>query len=196
MMVGAEDYRAIRRAVAAIPADVSNDAVGANVAKLEDLYAPETHAAALDTGTPIVQGSRGSGKSFSASVLGQRDTREAAARAYPRLGLSKVEVHFGYTGVGGPDGVSADAIDTAVQQNAGIDEAKTFWWATILSAAARAAGKPHVRPGDFLETARNWEAREDELNAHEQRLRADGKTLLVVYDALDTVARTWPRRRC
>ncbi len=195
MTPGTEDLISIRRAVAAIPGDVSSDAVGANVAKLEDLYAPETQAAALDPGAPIVEGSRGSGKSFWASVLGQQNTREAAARAYPRLGLSNVDVRFGYTGIGGPDGVPAPAIDAAVPQDAGIEEAMAFWWASILSAAARAAGQQDARPSGFLSTARDWEAREDLLIAHDQRLRADGKTLLVVYDALDTVARTWPRRR-
>jgi hypothetical protein len=195
MKLATEDYRAIRRAVASIPGDVSNDAVGANVAKLQDLYAPETHSAALDPMTPIVLGPRGSGKSFWSSVLGQDDTRAAAAKAYPRLGLAKLKVGFGYTGVGGPDGVSADAINADVPEDADIDEAKLFWWATILSAAVRVSRKESVRPGSFIQTARDWEARENLLGEHEQRLRAEGKTLLVVYDALDTVARTWPRRR-
>ena len=195
MSLTADDFRAIRNAIAAIPPDVSNDAVGANAAKLEDLYAPETHAAALDPATPIVLGSRGSGKSFWASVLFQSDTREAAARAYPRLGLDRLDVRFGYTGIGGPDGVPGDAIDTAVAPNGDHDDAKAFWWATILSAAARSAGTTTARPSAFLGLARDYEAREDQLLAHETRLRAEGKSLLVVYDALDTVARTWPRRR-
>jgi hypothetical protein len=188
-----EDYGAIRRAMGAISGDVSNDAVGANVAKREDLYAPEMHSAALDPNTPIVLGSRGTGKSFWAGVLGQQETRMAAAQAYPRLPLSKVEVHFGYTGVGGPEGVSMEHIDEAVPQDADIDQAKAFWWATILGAAARSAGETVTKPKAFLKDAR--EAREDQLSTRERQLQADGKVLLVVYDALDTVARTWPRRR-
>ena len=64
MKLQAEDYRAIRLAIANIPGDVSNDAVGANVANIKDIYAPETHSAALDPNTPIVLGHRGTGKSF------------------------------------------------------------------------------------------------------------------------------------
>ncbi|WP_295587088.1 hypothetical protein [uncultured Lamprocystis sp.] len=60
----AEDHHSIRRAIAAIPGDVSNDAVGINVANIEDIYAPESHSAALDPNTPIVLGHRGTGKSF------------------------------------------------------------------------------------------------------------------------------------
>lgn len=195
MKLQAEDYRAIRRAIANIPGDVSNDAVGANVANIEDIYAPETHSAALDPNTPIVLGHRGTGKSFWASVLGQSETRQAAATAYPRLKLSEIEVQFGYTGIGGPEGISSDAIDAAVPPDTGIDDAKVFWWATILSAAARSTNEPSAKPNGFLHTARDWEAREGLLASHERRLRAGGATLLVVYDALDTVARTWPRRR-
>ena len=73
-MITPEDFRAIRSAIAAIPGDVSNDAVGAHVAKIDDLFAPESHAVALDPTTPIVIGTRGSGKSFWSSVLGQVDT--------------------------------------------------------------------------------------------------------------------------
>ena len=57
MTLGYEDFLALRSAISGIPGDVSNDAVGAHVAKLEDIFAPETHAAALDPRTPIVLGS-------------------------------------------------------------------------------------------------------------------------------------------
>lgn len=195
MSLDSGEYQALRRAIAEIPGDVSSDAVGTNVARLEEIFAPETHAAALDPHTPIVLGSRGSGKSFWSGVLGQSETREAAAEAYPRLGLSKVDVRFGYTGLGGPNGISAEEIDAEVPHEGAIDQAKTFWWATILSAAARSKGDGCAKPADFMQPAGNLRARDQQLIEHEQRLQADGRTLLVVYDALDTVARTWPRRR-
>jgi len=193
-----ENYRAIRRSIASIPGDVSNDAVGANVAKLDDIFAPETHSVALDPSTPIILGSRGSGKSFWSSVLGQAATKAAVSKAYPRLGLSKVDVQFGYTGIGGPDGVSHDQIDNLVSPDASIEDAKAFWWSTILNAAARQANKDGNRrskPKDFFVIAHDWEQREDLLEDHENQLRSEEKILLIVYDALDTVARTWPRRR-
>lgn len=198
MRLSVENYREIRRAIARIPADVSNDAVGANVAKLEDIFAPETHSVALDPCTPIILGARGSGKSFWSSVLGQADARTDVAKAYPRLGLSKVDVQFGYTGVGGPDGVSVEHIDSLVSPDTPIDEAKAFWWSTILNAAARQysqGNNKRSKPKDFFSIAQDWEKREEKLDEYEQQLRTQDKTLLIVYDALDTVARTWPRRR-
>jgi hypothetical protein len=194
MKIDAGRFQAIRRAIAEIPADVSNDAVGQHVARVDEMYAPDTHAAALDPSAPIVLGARGTGKSFWSGVLGQTDTRDEASVAYPRLGLSKIEVGFGYTGIGGPDGIGEDSLNAAVPHDASIDDAKAFWWATILSAADRRGSLP-VRPKQFLARARDPEAREDLLIKHEHQLRAEGRMLLVVYDALDTVARTWPRRR-
>ena len=195
MGLAAEDFHAIRDALAAIPGDVSSDAVGANVAKLNDIYAPETHAAALDPAIPIVLGSRGTGKSFWASVLGQADTRQAAARAYPRLNLGSVTVSFGFTGIGGPDGIGIDAVNSCVRADADKEQAKGFWWATILRAASQAAGDPAARLSSFLSTAADWEARDEILGSYEKRFRGDGTTLLIIYDALDRMATEWSRRR-
>lgn len=101
-MLSPEEFLSLRTAIAAIPADVSNDAVGSYAPKLEDIFAPEMHATALDPSIPIVVGSRGAGKSFWAGVLGQNDTRQAAAIAYPRLDLGRLSVAFGFTGAVGP----------------------------------------------------------------------------------------------
>lgn len=186
---------AIRQGIASIPADVSNDAVGAYTPKLRDIYAPETHAAALDPTIPVVLGSRGAGKSFWSGVLGQDQTREAAATAYPRLGLQNVLVEFGFTGVGGEQGVTVDAINEVVPMiTPTAEQAKSFWWATVLKAAESALNQ-NVSPLDMIEIASNWKKREQALNGYERSFRNAGKTLLVVYDALDTVATTWPRRR-
>jgi hypothetical protein len=195
MTLTAKDYYLVRNAIAAISGDVSNDAVGAHAPKLEDIYAPETHAAALDPTTPIIMGSRGTGKSFWSGVLGQVETNEAAAKAYPKLGLKDVKVDFGFTGIGGPEGIGVDALNSCVPPEADIETAKAFWWATILKAVAAAADKPKDKWPILLKTAGDWEAREELLANHERLLRAAGKTLLIVYDALDMVAITWPRRR-
>lgn len=196
MKSNSDDYGKIRSAIANISGDLSNDAVGANVAEIDDIYAPATHAAALAPNTPIVLGARGSGKSFWASVLGRDETRRAAASAYPRLGLDTASARFGYTGeVGGPDGISREQLEDAVPPDSDIDQAKAFWWASVLSAAERDAGNPLAKPKDFLEQAGKWEQREALLTLHENRLRNAGKILLIIFDALDAVARTWPRRR-
>lgn len=190
-----KDFRAIRSAIAEIPADVSNDAVGAYVPRLEDMYAPENHAAALDPATPIVVGPRGAGKSFWSGVLGQVETREAAAKAYPRLGLEDIDVKFGFTGVGGTDGIGVDALNGSIPADADASIAKLFWWATILRAAQDSAGKSKSKLSSLMELCSDWEDREKELSRYEKQFRNNGTTLLIVYDALDVMATSWPRRR-
>ncbi len=194
-MLRPEEYGAIREGIGAISVDLSNDAVGAQAPKSQDIFAPETHANALDPATPIVVGSRGTGKSFWAGVLGHDDTRAAAAKAYPRLGLRNVKVGFGFTGVGGDEGIGVDAINQIVRPDAGAEEARAFWWTTILRAAARTLESEIPRLSQLFPTSMDWEAREDILSRYERGLRAENRVLLVVYDALDTVATTWPRRR-
>lgn len=189
------DLQAIRAAMAALPADVSNDAIGAHAPKLEELYAPETHAAALDPSAPVVQGARGAGKSFWSGVLGDKELRKAAHTAYPRLGLPRVDVEFGYTGIEGPSGIGREKLDQCLPMEAGIDEARFFFWATILRALDKAAGMPVGSLTAYMQIARDVEEREARLSRTDQALQKDGRILLVVYDALDTVATTWPRRR-
>ena len=89
------EAQAVRAALAALPRDVSTDAIGSNAPTLAELYAPEMHAAALDIAAPIVLGARGTGKSFWAGVLGDDELRRAAASAYPRLSLTRLVVRFG-----------------------------------------------------------------------------------------------------
>jgi hypothetical protein len=189
------DFQAIRTSIASLPGDVSNDAIGVGAPVLGDLYAPETHAAALDPTIPIVQGARGTGKSFWAGVLGDRELRAAAAIAYPRLGLTRLEVQFGYTGIEGPAGIGRDKLEQCLPAAAGPDDARVFFWATILRALAAVSGQMPQNLAGFMGAARDLDAREAKLSEADQALAKSGKILLIVYDALDTVATSWPRRR-
>ncbi len=195
-MLKRAEFHSLRQAVADIPADVSNDAIGANVPKPQDMFAPETHAAALDPTTPIVVGARGAGKSFWSGVLGQDATRRAAAIAYPNLGLSTLQVGFGYTGgVGGSLGVSVEMLDSILGSSPSSSEAKAFWWATILRVAAREANDAALTLKEANALALDWEKRDELLERYEQTFQKKNVIVLVVYDALDTFATTWSRRR-
>jgi len=191
----ATDFQSIRAAIASLPADVSTDAIGSSAPKLEDIYAPETHAAALDPTTPIVLGARGTGKSFWAGVLGHDELLRAAATAYPKLGLTRLEVQFGYTGIEGPLGIGRDKLDQRLPADAGLDEARVFFWATILRALATVPGQPAPSLPKFMTEARDLDTREAKLSQADDKLGKRNKILLIVYDALDTVATSWPRRR-
>ncbi len=182
----------VRDALAGLSGDISSDAVGTHAPQLEEIYAPETHAATLDPGAPIVQGARGTGKSFWAGVLGSRDLRQAAHAAYPRLNLPSVDVEFGYTGIGGPQGIDREKLDGCVPEHATLDEARFFFWSTVLRAVELA---PTTSLPALMPTARNVAAREARLSSRDRSLRDSGRMMVVLYDALDTMAATWPRRR-
>lgn len=195
-MLAKADFQALRAALSAIPGDVSNDAVGANVPKLEDMFAPETHAAALDPTAPIIVGARGAGKSFWSGILGQASTRAAAAKAYPKLGLDRVEVGFGFTGaVGGGNAITSEMLTDLVGLRPTAQDARAFWWATIIRATSRSVGTTKLSLKESLEVSRDWEKRHELLDEYEAECERRGMTQLVIYDALDTVAITWPRRR-
>ncbi|ATB29799.1 hypothetical protein [Melittangium boletus] len=190
-----KDFVALRDELASWPAESSSDAHGVQAPAEREVYAPATHSAALDPASTIVQGSRGTGKSFWAGVLGDPSLRAATAKAYPRLGLDQLDVRFGYTGLAGPEGVDKEKLDECVSPRAAIDEARVFWWATILRAIDSSVGRTARRPKEFLDVAANIEQREAMITAHARRLQAHGSTLLIVYDALDTLASSWKRRR-
>jgi hypothetical protein len=186
--------RELRRLISAIPSDVSNDAIGARAPKIEDMFAPEAHAAALDPSNPIVVGARGAGKSFWSGVLGHPETKEAAALAYPRLGLQKVFVEFGYTGVPGGKGLSRDVIDN-LKADASLESARAFWWATILRATHFYKQQKSPKFAELIALAENWEDRGDFLDDINRELQRSKRKLLIVYDALDTISTSWSGRR-
>lgn len=191
-MPAAIQFLEIRRAIAALPADVSNDAIGAHAPQISEIYAPDAHAAALDIGTPVVLGARGTGKSFWAGVLGHDKLRAAAGLAYPQLGLARIKVEFGYTGIEGPRGVGRDKIDACLPPDATSADARAFFWATVLRAlTAAGTSVPELR--ELMGVGYDIEERERRLSAADAGLQRSGQTLLIIYDALDTVATTWPR---
>jgi hypothetical protein len=195
MKLKIDDFKTIRRALAGASIDHSNDAVGVYAPTLGEMYAPENHSAALHLSTPIVVGARGAGKSFWAGVLGQKDTRHAASIAYPKIGLENADVAFGFTGIGGPEGISSDKLDSFMGQDDDLGTAKNFWWSTVLRAVLFSVEKRKLGLNEIRPIAMDWEKREKILEESDKRLIGKRKTLVIVFDALDTVATDWPRRR-
>lgn len=188
-------YHLIRASIASFPADVSHDAVGSQAPRVEEMYAPEAHATALDPGIPIVVGSRGAGKSFWSGVLGQDATRDAAAIAYPRLGLDRVSVAFGYTGFAGAEAVSPAVLGKTLGGDPSPQEAAAIWWGAILRACAKHTNSVPLEIREAMRVSLDPEQREARLDEFDASLAKQRRTLLVVFDALDTIATTWPRRR-
>jgi hypothetical protein len=187
------DFAAIRSALTTLPSD--HDASGQYRPTVDEIFTPSQHANALDPNTPIVVGARGAGKSFWAGVLGQDDTRAATAAAYPNLGLEKLIVKAGYSGFSDDDTVSAKVIDARVPRGKETEQGYNFWQAIIIRAA-----KSALRPDEESQTIQHViedysdpEDAEKELRSLDSEFEKSGRSLLVTFDALDTLSRDWMR---
>lgn len=194
-VASAADYASIRSVMASWPADASSDVIGQAAPTLENLFAPEHHSAALDPNIPIVVGSRGSGKSVWAGVLNDPTLRDAARTAYPHLGLERIKTALGYTGISGPYGVDRDRLDQCVPESASPAQARAFFWATILRGLPVEGCQDAKRLPDLLPVAADPEQREKMLSTADESLKQKGEALVIIYDALDTMAVSWPRQR-
>lgn len=188
-----EDISAIRDAIAQFDPSASTTIVGADKAKLQEVFAPTAHSKALDPATALVLGARGAGKSFWASVLYNQDTRQLAAGLYPRLKLDKLRVQIGFGGVGRA-GVSKAVVDDLVPQGQEKTTADPFWQAVIVGAALNVIkpGQQHT-PADMLNRFADPQDWADAMTEVDDELTNRGETLLIVFDALDAISEDWGR---
>lgn len=191
--MAAIDLAAIRRSLSSQPSD--HDASGTYRPTVAEIFAPEQHAGALDANTPIVVGARGTGKSFWAGVLEQDDTRAATAIAYPRLGLDKLLVSPGYTGLDTSSAPTPRIINSCVPVGQETETAFDFWQTVVLR-AAKLAVSPTSQPElirDLMRLYADPELVSREFRAIDDNLARRRRTLLITFDALDTIAKTWHR---
>ncbi|WP_250518940.1 hypothetical protein [Caballeronia sp. ATUFL_M1_KS5A] len=189
------DFAAIRTALSKLPSD--HDASGSHRPTVDEIFTPKHHANALDPSTPIVVGARGTGKSFWAGVLQHDDTREIAARSYPALGLDKILVEAGYTGIDMESGgITARVIDARIPRGEEDTSGFLLWQSVILRAARFAmGGRQREQLKTVMGTFADPEDAADEFHRLDNALAAADKTLLVTFDAVDTLSRDWQRGR-
>jgi hypothetical protein len=187
------DFAAIRRSLAALPSD--HDAAGDHSPTVDEIFTPDQHANALDPNTTVVVGARGTGKSFWAGVLGKDDTRDVTALAYPNLHLDQLIVKSGYSGLPNDHAVSARTIDKLIPKGQEVELASEFWQAVIIRAAKWALSQDEEpRPiREVMEKYSDPEDSEKELLSLDKEFAASGRTLLLTFDALDTLSRDWVR---
>lgn len=188
-----EEISSIRQAIAQFDPSASTTIVGADKARLQEVFAPTAHSKALDPATTLVLGARGAGKSFWASVLFNEDTRRLAAHLYPRLGLDKLQVQIGFGGVGRA-GVSKAEIDQHVPHGDEKVAADRFWQAVIIRAAL-AVTEPDEKHNtrEMLDRFADPEDWAGAMARIDDDLAGRGDTLLIVFDALDAISEDWGR---
>lgn len=188
-----EDISAIREAIARFDPSASTTIVGADKAKLRDVFAPTAHSTALDPATTLVLGARGAGKSFWASVLYNQDTKQLASDLYPRLGLDRLRVQIGFGGVGRA-GTSKPVIDELVPLGREKTTADPFWRAVIVGAVLKVIepDRKHT-PAEMLARFADPQDWADAMAEVDDELTGRGETLLIIFDALDAISEDWGR---
>lgn len=155
-------------------------------------YVPPSHARALDLDATLIEGIRGSGKSFWFSLLATPTHLDFVRRSFPEARLPDgVRVAQGF-GLGlshsqAPDAETlAHLIDTKVR-------ARSIWRAVVAHHAA--IGGPFSRLTRWSERAQ-WVQENPEdfarlMELADKRLSDGRETLLILFDALDRLADDW-----
>jgi hypothetical protein len=160
---------------------------------LDRIYVPMGHQKALSLDVSVVVGMRGAGKSLWTAVLSTPAHRAAIADLIQSPALRDVEVRVGFGLDESNEHFPSEA--TLGKLVADGHAPLSIWQAVVLRHAFQALGKPLPFPEDWR-AAVMWMAEyPEQVGAHfracDEELRTAGKTLLVVFDALDRLAGSW-----
>ncbi len=184
------DYATIRKAMAGFelsPRVEPNERI-----EIGRAFFPDSHRGVLDLRRQLVVGNRGMGKSFWTHALLNPELRARISNVYKLPFLASTDVVVGFNGSTRTDRV-APTIDEVESWLKKGDSPEQFWRAVVYRAAFRYRYKEPAPPlgraiRDVTETP--WIYAEL-LTAVDDQLTRDKKSLLVVFDALDRLARDW-----
>lgn len=155
-------------------------------------YVPPSHARALDPEATLVEGIRGSGKSFWCAQLASEHHRKFVQAAFPEVRFdSKLKVARGFgTGLKPTEAPSADVLAQLIQENF---RPRSIWRAVLAF---------HAGFGGEFANLKRWSERvhwiesqpqdfDELLDQADQDLDSRGETLLILFDALDRLAEDW-----
>jgi GTPase SAR1 family protein len=187
----AEDIRTIRESLAAIVPGAAHQA--STPPEPQSIFATPSHVNALDPYRVLVVGNRGVGKSFWSSVLTHESTRRAVAADYPKLSLERIEGVLGFHEDAGKDDGPAPSPAVLRQLLNRGHEPEDIWRAVLIKSL-----KQHISvdlPESISEIiawdAENIERREKLLRDLDRHFQQNGRTFLLVFDALDRLGKDW-----
>jgi len=198
------DLYSLRRAIAeSLP---SVDHAGAQIQQIPALtYVPPSHAKALDPESSVVEGIRGAGKSFWWAALASGEHRNYVVNAFPDVHLNpSTIVHQGFGDASGS--VDAPSKDVLAKLFLDFNNPRAIWRAVLAhkldfpmpfpQQAQKGDEKGDEKDQGIWSTRTEWVKNnpalfDDLLVGVDTGLRRDGKTAMVLFDALDRLAVTW-----
>lgn len=166
--------------------------------ELARVYVPARHAKALHLDASVVVGMRGAGKSWWTAVLASETHRKFVSGQLHGSSLARVTARVGF----GLDDTEADfptpeTLGDLVDQK--LDPVD-IWQTVVLRHVLRAVKKPSPFAERAWREAVQWSiSHRDEANGLltecDARLAAEGRVLLVLFDAFDRLATDWEKVR-
>lgn len=159
-------------------------------------YVPPSHAKALDPDSSLIEGIRGAGKSFWWSALLSSEHRKFVTEAFPDTHLPEsISIAQGFgDGGGSVDTPSKDVVGQIAERF----PPRAIWRAVIAEKGGFGAGygKLSKQPGVTWLKRVQWvhenpEEFDQELARLDDELAIKGKSLVIVFDALDRLADDW-----
>ncbi|MGO9768405.1 MAG: hypothetical protein ACLPSW_02410 [Roseiarcus sp.] len=184
------DYGAIRTAMAGF--ELSPRVEPNEIIEINRAFFPDSHRGVLDLRRQLVVGNRGMGKSFWTHALLNPDLRTRIANVYSFSLLANTDVVVGFNGSTRTGNV-APTIDEVEDWLKTGGNPEQFWRAVVYRAAYGYRYSGHALTldralRDIIETPRIYS---EVLTTVDDQFARDGKSLLVVFDALDRLARDW-----
>ncbi|MFA7441427.1 MAG: hypothetical protein WCZ66_10735 [Sphingomonadaceae bacterium] len=184
------DFDILREVVAAFqpaPSVQPNETIS-----LERVFTPESHRAVLDLGRQLIVGNRGMGKSLWAHALSNPEVRQRVSDIYRQPALAHTEVVIGFNGSDRPSPVAPtrEAIGRAIGNGFSEDE---IWRAVVFRAIRVISGSSEdtLFESSLQRLRRAPELFENTLLDADDRLRAEDRKVLILFDALDRLADDW-----
>jgi hypothetical protein len=159
-------------------------------------YVPNSHALALDADTSIVSGIRGAGKSFWWTYLASPTHRAYLVKAFPEVRRIDENTILQGFGVGhSPNYPSSETIHQLTKNQV---EARHVW-RSVIGVCLGIPLPPFDGKTEWLERAvwvrDNPEKYLEAIDQEDERLSKEHKKALILFDALDRLAETWPTIR-
>ena len=185
------EYQILREALANLPPGAAHQAKDPPQPK--DIFAPASHANALDPQRSLVIGNRGVGKSFWSSVLTHDETRDKVAIEYPRLPLKRIRAVLGFHEAAGKDEGPAPSPAILAQLQKQGYEPEMIWRAVLFSALrTQIAEELPTSLKDIIAWMQaDIERTEAVLRLADRNFLEEKHIFLLVFDALDRLGKDW-----
>jgi hypothetical protein len=157
---------------------------------LDRAYFPAGHRGVLDTKRQLVVGNRGVGKSFWTHALVNDDLRMRLAEAYGLPALARTDVVIGFNGSEKLLNAAPTIEELGSIKRSGVAP-DTIWRAVLLRAALSRRGEKTTFQEMVRSVLSNPRLFAERLSEEDDKLVAEGRSLIVVFDALDRLAPDW-----